>query len=100
MDVFDETDHVLVVAELPGAEESGVKTEVKDDVLLISATGKDRRYQNVEWVCRRATYRAIQRAIEADRDGKKKEQGKVIVRMEDFRAALAEQANDHWRSTL
>jgi HSP20 family protein len=45
VDVFDETDHVLVVAELPGAEESAVKTEVKDDVLLISAIGKDRKYQ-------------------------------------------------------
>lgn len=44
VDLFDEADHVLVIAELPGAEESQVKAEVKDDLLLISAAGKDRRY--------------------------------------------------------
>ncbi|MGD0089834.1 MAG: gas vesicle protein GvpH [Planctomycetota bacterium] len=45
VDVFDETDHVLVVAELPGVEQAQVQAEVKDDVLLISAAGKDRRYR-------------------------------------------------------
>jgi transitional endoplasmic reticulum ATPase len=68
--------------------------------VLVKASPGNMTGASVEWVCRRATYRAIQRAIEADRGGKKKEQGKVTVRMEDFQAALAEQANDHWRNTL
>jgi HSP20 family protein len=45
VDTFDEGDHVLVVAELPGVEESQVKVELKGDVLLISAKGENRKYR-------------------------------------------------------
>lgn len=45
VDVFDEKDCVLVVAELPGVTESEIKTELKGDVLLISASGRERKYR-------------------------------------------------------
>ena len=45
VDVFDEKDHILVVAELPGIGESDVKTEIKDDILNISAQRGERKYK-------------------------------------------------------
>ena len=45
VDVFDEKDHILVVAELPGVEEPDVKTEMKDDILNISAQKGERKYK-------------------------------------------------------
>jgi len=45
VDVFDENDHILVVAELPGIEEQDLKTEIKDDILNISARKGDRKYK-------------------------------------------------------
>jgi len=44
VDVFDEGDHVKVIAELPGVTEKDIKTEVKGNVLVISATGISREY--------------------------------------------------------
>jgi len=44
-DVFDEKDHILVVAELPGIEEGNIKTEIKDDILNISAEMGERKYR-------------------------------------------------------
>lgn len=44
VDVFDEEDKVLVIAELPGVEETNINLEVKGDVLTISAEDKDRKY--------------------------------------------------------
>lgn len=44
VDIFDEGDIVLVLGELPGVEESDVHLELKDDILTISAEGKDRKY--------------------------------------------------------
>ena len=45
VDVFNEDDHVLVVAEVPGVEESKIKTELKGDVLVLAAEGRDRKYR-------------------------------------------------------
>ena len=45
VDVFDEKDHILVVAELPGIEQGDVKTEIKDDILNISAEKDERKYK-------------------------------------------------------
>jgi HSP20 family protein len=39
LDVFDEPDHVLVVAELPGVQESEISLELNGDVLVIKAEG-------------------------------------------------------------
>ena len=45
VDVFDEADHVLVVAEMPGIGTEDVRLEIKDDVLTIQAEKGDRKYQ-------------------------------------------------------
>jgi len=46
VDVFEEEDHTLVVAEMPGISAGDVHIEVKDDVLTISAEkGGDKKYR-------------------------------------------------------
>lgn len=44
VDIFDEKDEIIVVAELPGVEEKDIKSEVKEDKIKISAEAKDRKY--------------------------------------------------------
>jgi len=44
VDVFDEGEKLVVIAELPGVEEKGIHLEVKDDILDVSAEAKDRKY--------------------------------------------------------
>ncbi len=44
IDVFDEEDHLLVIAELPGVEAKNIRYELRDDVLEISGGQGDRRY--------------------------------------------------------
>ena len=45
VDVFDEGDYLLMVAELPGVDANDIKFEVKEDVLNLSATRGDRKYR-------------------------------------------------------
>ena len=45
VDVFDEGDHLRVIAELPGVWEGSIKAEVKRDKLTISADAPDRKYR-------------------------------------------------------
>ncbi|MBC8285057.1 MAG: Hsp20/alpha crystallin family protein [Nitrospinae bacterium] len=45
VDVFDEEDYILVVAELPGVDESEVNTQLEKDILKLSAETKDRKYE-------------------------------------------------------
>jgi len=45
VDVFEEKDHVLVVAEMPGIGAENVKLEVKDDLLTISAEKGSQKYR-------------------------------------------------------
>jgi len=45
VDVFDEKDNIFVVAELPGIEQKEIHTEIKGDLLIISAEGKERKYR-------------------------------------------------------
>lgn len=45
VDVFDEADHVLVVAEMPGVAAKDVKLDVKDDVMTISAERGNKKYR-------------------------------------------------------
>ena len=45
VDVFEEEDHLLVLAELPGIGKEDVRVEVKDDVLTISAARGDKKYR-------------------------------------------------------
>jgi HSP20 family protein len=45
VDVFEEDDYTLVVAELPGISEKDVKVGLRDDVLTISAKRGDKKYR-------------------------------------------------------
>jgi HSP20 family protein len=44
VDVFEEADHVLVVAELPGISEDNLQLELKGDILTITAARRDKKY--------------------------------------------------------
>jgi HSP20 family protein len=44
VDVFEEQDHVLVVAELPGVDEKDIQVEVKDDILCIHGERAGKKY--------------------------------------------------------
>ncbi len=45
VDIFEEEDHVLVVAELPGIGEEDVQVELADDILTLSAGHGDKKYR-------------------------------------------------------
>jgi len=45
VDVFDEGDHLLVLAELPGVDADDITYEVEGDVLSLSAGRGERKYQ-------------------------------------------------------
>ena len=45
VDVFEEEDHLLVLAELPGIGKDDVQVEVKDDVLTIAAERGEKKYR-------------------------------------------------------
>ncbi len=44
VDVFDEADAILVVVELPGVSEDAVRTDVKGDILIVTAEEGQRKY--------------------------------------------------------
>jgi len=44
VDVFDEEDHILVIAELPGVSEDKIKIEVAGDILNLTASDTDKKY--------------------------------------------------------
>lgn len=44
VDVFDEKDHIRIVAEVPGVEESHVQFDVEGDILKLSADHGERKY--------------------------------------------------------
>ena len=43
-DIFDEKKEIVVIAEMPGIEESDLKIKLKEDMLEISAASKNRTY--------------------------------------------------------
>jgi len=45
VDLFEEKDHLLIVAEMPGISAADVKLAVKDDVLTITAAKGDKKYR-------------------------------------------------------
>lgn len=45
VDVFEEEDHVLVVAEMPGVSVEDVQIKIEDDLLTISAEHGDKKYR-------------------------------------------------------
>lgn len=44
VDVLDEGDRLVVLAELPGVEEKDIHVEVKEDILELTAEARDRKY--------------------------------------------------------
>ena len=44
IDVFDEKDEVVIMAEMPGVDKEGVTVSLKGDILEISGAGKNRKY--------------------------------------------------------
>jgi len=44
VDIFDEDDGLLLIVELPGVIEANINLEIKDDIVIISADGKERKY--------------------------------------------------------
>lgn len=45
VDVLDEGECLVVIAELPGVEEKDIQVKVEGDILEIVASGRDRKYQ-------------------------------------------------------
>ena len=45
VDIFEEKDHTLVVAEMPGIGSEDVRLDVKDDILIIYAERGNKKYQ-------------------------------------------------------
>ncbi|OGA95890.1 MAG: heat-shock protein [Burkholderiales bacterium RIFCSPHIGHO2_12_FULL_61_11] len=45
VDVFDETDHLLIIAEVPGIMQEDVRLELKDDILIFSAEKGESKYR-------------------------------------------------------
>lgn len=45
IDVFDEGDEIVVVAEVPGVREEDIHVDVNGDVLVLTATGPKRKYE-------------------------------------------------------
>jgi HSP20 family protein len=45
VDLFEEEDHVLVLAEMPGISVGDLKITVEDDLLTISAARGDKKYR-------------------------------------------------------
>ena len=45
VDIFEEGDHTLIVAEMPGIGAEDVRLDIKDDVLTIYAERKNKKYQ-------------------------------------------------------
>lgn len=44
VDIFDEEDHISVIAELPGVSGDEIKVEVAGDILNLTASDRDRKY--------------------------------------------------------
>ena len=43
-DIFEESDHTMIVAEMPGVEEKDIRIDLKDDILQISAETREKKY--------------------------------------------------------
>lgn len=44
VDVFEEADHILIVAEIPGVDPEDVRLELHEDVLVLAAEKGDKKY--------------------------------------------------------
>lgn len=44
-DLFDEQDHILIVAELPGIVQEDIRLELRDDILTLAAERGEKKYR-------------------------------------------------------
>ncbi|MEI8004950.1 MAG: Hsp20 family protein [Bacteroidota bacterium] len=44
-DIFNEKSEIVIIAEMPGIEEKDIMIDLKEDILEISASGKNRNYR-------------------------------------------------------
>src|SRR3989338_11262542 len=44
VDIFEESNHTMIVAEMPGVEEKDIRIDLKDDILQISAETGEKKY--------------------------------------------------------
>lgn len=44
VDVFEEDDHILIIAEVPGVEEKDVRIDAKEEMVSLNAKGRERKY--------------------------------------------------------
>jgi HSP20 family protein len=44
IDIFEEPDYTMIVAEMPGVEEKDIRIDLKDDILQISAETHEKKY--------------------------------------------------------
>jgi len=52
VDVFDEADHIKLIAELPGVSDEDIRVEVEKRKIILEATSKERRYRKtIELSC-------------------------------------------------
>ncbi len=52
VDVFDEGDHIKLIAELPGVSEEDIRVDVERRKIILDATSKERRYRKtIELPC-------------------------------------------------
>jgi len=54
VDIFDESEGIHVVAEMPGIDEKEIGVEIKGDILNITAEGQNRKYQKEVLLSREA----------------------------------------------
>jgi HSP20 family protein len=71
IDVFDEDDHVLIVAEMPGIEAEDVTLDIEGDVFQLRAERGDRRFRKEL---------LLPRAVDADKTTVRAENGIVEIR--------------------
>jgi len=54
VDIFDESEEIHIVAEMPGIDEKDIAIEIKGDILDIDAKGENRKYQKEVLLSREA----------------------------------------------
>lgn len=64
IDIFDESEYILIIAEVPGIVQDDVRLELKDDMLIFSAENGEKKYrkeillqdsysaENMNYLCR------------------------------------------------
>lgn len=91
VDVIDEKDRVVVVAEIPGVDKKDIDVRVKDGKLIIRARGKERKYYKeielppgVKPETAKARYKngVLEVTIEKETREEKEEEGGIKVEIE------------------